>query len=307
VRSKKIKHRRYRGRPHGITSPVNCSTKLCSWVVLLCVYALPLPSSAQQLVRAPRSDGATVPLVVYPPAAASKSCAPLAVISPGAGGTENGYSYLAEALQNNGYLTVVMGHKESGPAELRHEILTHGLHNGLLVMVTDPTLQHDRMLDLDSAWKWAQSQCSAPFTVLLGHSMGSDTVMFEAGAANKLGVSGHDRFDAYVALSPSGAGSIFASDSWRNIRKPLYVLTGTRDTGLEGDWQWRTSPFDDLLPGCKWLGVIDGATHMNFAGHGFSRKSEPLITDSIAAFLNGVRAKKCDIWKPPKGMRLTVN
>lgn len=29
-----------------------------------------------------------------------------------------------------------------------------------------------------------------------------------------------------------------------------------------------TIPYDSLPPGCKWLGVIDGATHMNFAGIG---------------------------------------
>ena len=42
-------------------------------------------------------------------------------------------------------------------------------------------------------------------------------------------MKGEDRFDAYVALSPSGPGSIFSADSWSNLHKPLYVLTGTRE------------------------------------------------------------------------------
>jgi len=72
--------------------------------------------------------------------------------------------------------------------------------------------------------------------------MGSDTVMFEAGAHTTLElngreIAGKDLFDAYVALSPSGAGSIFSSDSWEDIRKPMFVLTGTHDKGLEGTWE----------------------------------------------------------------------
>ena len=246
---------------------------------------------AQQTVTSPRADGAETPLRVYEPA--TQGCAPLAVISPGAGGTENGYSYLAEGLRERGYLAVVMGHRESGPSTLRHDIVHEGIHGGLKDMVTDPKLQNDRMLDLAAALNWAEKQCKHPYKALLGHSMGSDTVVFEAGASNKLGVHGEDRFDAYVALSPSGPGSIFTTDSWKNIRKPLFVLTGTRDKGLEGTWEWRTAPYDGLPPGCKWLGVIDGATHMNFAGIGFAGSTERLTLLETKAFLDGLRKGKC--------------
>ena len=56
---------------------------------------------AQQLVQAPREDGAQTPLRVYAPRAAG--CAPLALISPGAGGNEDGYKYLAEGLRDDGW------------------------------------------------------------------------------------------------------------------------------------------------------------------------------------------------------------
>ena len=45
---------------------------------------------AQELVQAPRADGAQTPLRVYTPDA--NGCAPLALISPGAGGSEDGYN-----------------------------------------------------------------------------------------------------------------------------------------------------------------------------------------------------------------------
>lgn len=261
-----------------------------------------IAASAQQTVMAPRADRAETPLRVFEPPV--EGCAPLAVISPGAGGTENGYSYLAQGLRDRGYLAVVMGHKESGPATLRKDVFHEGIHGGLKDMVTDPKLQHDRMLDLTAALQWAEAQCHRPYKVLLGHSMGSDTVVFEAGAANKLGVRGEDRFDAYVALSPSGPGSIFTSDSWKGIHKPLYVLTGTRDKGLEGSWEWRTAPYDGMPRGCKWLGVIDGATHMNFAGGGFAGKTEELTLETVTVFLKGARMGNCALPAPRAGITL---
>jgi predicted dienelactone hydrolase len=264
-------------------------------------------ASAQQTVNSSRADGAQTPLRVFTPG--GQGCAPLAVVSPGAGATENGYRYLAEGLRDDGYMAVVMGHKESGPGTLRSDIREAGIHGGLKDMITDPTLQNDRMMDLAATIAWADKECHRPFKVLLGHSMGSDTVMFEAGAHTKIElngrpVTGQDRFDAYVALSPSGAGSIFSSNSWRDIRKPMFVLTGTRDKGLEGTWEWRTQPYDDMPAGCKWLGVIDGATHMNFAGIGFAGKTKKLTLESIYAFLDGVRSGRCT--RPPAESSITM-
>ena len=202
-----------------------------------------------------------------------------------------------------------MGHKESGPGTLRADIRNAGIHGGLKDMVTDPTLQNDRMMDLTAALAWADKQCHRPFNVLLGHSMGSDTVMFEAGARTKLAlngrpIAGKDRFDAYVALSPSGAGSIFSSNSWKDINKPMFVLTGSRDKGLEGSWEWRTQPYDGMPSGCKWLGVIDGATHMNFAGVGFAGKTEKLTLQNIYAFLDDARSGHCAL--PPADSGITM-
>lgn len=80
------------------------------------------------------------------------------------------------------------------------------------------------------------------------------------------------------------------------------MLTGTRDQSLDGDWKTRTVPYDSLPPGCKWLGVIDGATHMNFAGIGFARSTEKLTLLEIKAFLDGLRGGKCGAVVQVKGI-----
>lgn len=270
-----------------------------------------LPLTAQQRVNAPRADGQTAPLLVYPAAGSTSGCAPLAVISHGAGGSENGYRYLAEAMAQEGFTAIVMGHRESGWNALRADMRQDGIQAGIRALVADPEAEQARLLDVGAALKWADSQCRAPFRVLLGHSMGAETVMLEAGARNMIGVAsppaGLNRFDAYVALSPEGPGVVFPEHAWSGIHKPVLVMTGTRDQAIEGGPQARQVPWQEM-PGdhsCQWMGVIDGATHMNFAGSGMGAgRVEPLVTQTIASFLQGVRGHACALPAPVAGMSL---
>lgn len=250
--------------------------------------------------------------MVYHAGDGAPSCPPLAVISHGAGGSENGYRYLAEGMASLGYTAMVMGHAESGLGALRGDVVRDGVKPGVTDLVSDPVAESDRLLDVSAALKWADGQCHAPFRVLLGHSMGSTTVMLEAGTQNMLGVTsppaGQDRFDAYVALSPEGSGIVFPENAWHAIRKPMLIMTGTRDQGLKGGPQARLEPWRNL-PGtvghCQWQGVIDGATHMNFAGAGIGAgKVEPLVTQTVAAFLGGVRGKGCALPAALSGIEL---
>lgn len=250
--------------------------------------------------------------MLYLPSKSGAGCAPLAVISHGAGGSENGYRYLAQAMARLGYTTVVMGHAESGLAALRADMLRYGIMEGVTELVADPNAEKARLLDTGAALRWANSRCRAPFRVLLGQSMGAETVMLEAGAKNIIGVASppasQDRFDAYVALSPEGPGVVFDGDAWSGIRKPMLILTGTRDQSLKGGPQARLVPWH-VLPGgssqCQWMGVIDDATHMNFAGDGLGAdKVEPLVTQTIAAFLEGVRKRACSLPPALSGIKL---
>jgi predicted dienelactone hydrolase len=258
---------------------------------------------AQQLVQAAREDGTGTPLRVYAPS--NDGCAPLALISPGAGGDENGYQYVAEGLQGSGWRAIVIGHKESGSAALRSDMQeAKGVKSGLEGLVNDPKAYNARLIDIAAALKWAASSCKAPFVALLGHSMGARTVMVEAGAKNNFGIRGPDRFDAYVALSPDGPGKMFPENAWSRIQKPVLMLTGTRDKSLDGDWRLRTIPYQGLPAGCKWLGVIEGASHLNFAGVGFAGSTEKLVLLETKAFLNSLRSGKCGSPVPADGITL---
>ncbi len=239
----------------------------------------------------PRSDGAQVSLRVFAPS--TKGCAPLALLSPGAGGSEHGLAYLAEGLQAHGWRAIVVGHKESGPQVLRRDVLRSGISGGLLDITTNANAYKARFLDIGAALSWADGQCHAPVRVLLGHSMGAATVMLEAGAKNKLGLQGQDRFQAYIALSPQGPGSIFPEQAWSSLHKPVLSITGTRDRALEGSWQTRTTPFQQMSPGCKWLSIIDGATHMQLGGGDFSSRVQRPVFETVFPFLDDVLRNSC--------------
>lgn len=129
-----------------------------------------------------RADGAQVPVRVF--GVAVNSCRGIAVISPGAGGTEKGLSYIAKALSRDGWLSVVVGHKESGPSALRGDMQGMDLKGGLMKLTTDRSAYEARWMDIGAALDWARPQCGKHFSVLIGHSMGAATVMLEAGARN---------------------------------------------------------------------------------------------------------------------------
>lgn len=262
------------------------------------------PAHAQESLQLQRQDQRHFQVTAYAPASAT--CRGIGIISPGAGGTEKGYRYLGETMSALGYLAVVVGHQESGRRALREHIRGNGLREGLAELITDPDAYRGRFMDIAAAKRWAEARCQARRSVLIGHSMGAATVMMEAGARNKVGVQGVDAFSAYIVLSPQGAGSIFPQNAWSDIRKPVLLLTGTRDTELGGaSWETRTEPFKSMPPGCKWLGIIEGSSHLNFAGNGMSRNTEALVATTISNFLDSLLRGDCSITTPVQGMTLT--
>lgn len=254
---------------------------------------LPLLALAQQHIEVPRADGAMTPLVVFD-AQGGGACAPLVLLSHGAGGNaEHGLHYLGEALAHDGWRAISVGHAESGLAPLRKDMQTAGVKQGLRDLITDVAAYKARFMDIDAALKWSEAQCHAPYKVLAGHSMGAITVMLEAGARNKLDIKANGGFDAYVALSPEGPGIVFPENAWQPIRAPMLLITGTRDDGLDGDYNWRTRAFDGLGPGCRWLAVIDGASHMNLGGLDPRGRTTKRTAKLVVSYLDGVRGKHC--------------
>jgi len=275
---------------------------------LAILWFIQLTSTAaigRDLINLQRQDSKTGSAKVFMPTASE--CKGVAIISHGAGGSEKGYTYLGTAMSSFGYLAVVVGHQESGFQAVQELIGGKTLSDGLAKLITDPKAYQARFMDIAVAKDWAQGQCNSKVAVLIGHSMGAATVMMQAGALNKLNIAEVPKFTAYIAISPQGSGLIFPENAWNDINQPVLMLTGTQDKELGGlSWQTRTEPFNNMKSGCKWLGVIDGATHMNFAGRGISKKTETLTSQVIREFLTGVQASDCKLLNQISGITISV-
>jgi predicted dienelactone hydrolase len=262
-----------------------------------------ISSVAQEFISISREDGKALPLAVY--GVEKESCRGVTIISHGAGGSERGYAYLAKAMSVQAYFSVVPNHQESGLKALKQNLNGNDLAQTLFKLVTEPSAYLARQMDILAAKNWAQERCTGRHTILIGHSMGAASTMIEAGAKNKLGIVGANKFDIYIALSPQGVGAIFPTDAWRDIQSPLLSITGTQDDELDGSsWKSRLTSFENMQHGCKWLAVIDGARHMNFAGTGMSQKTEKLTLQTIYAFLNARRVPGCTAPKLDKDIDL---
>ena len=274
--------------------------------ILVCSLLFAQAVIGQELVSLFRQDQKSVSINTYSPI--KDSCRGVAIISPGAGGSEKGYAYLARSMAAQGYLAIVVGHQESGQQALRQQIRNNGLRKGLSQLITDPQVYRSRFMDIHAAKHWAEAHCNAHEFILLGHSMGAATVMLEAGAKNKLGVAGTNAFDVYVALSPQGIGLIFPPDAWTEITKPVLSITGTRDNEelSSGTWKTRSEPFNNMPVGCKWFGIIDDASHMNFAGIGMSQQTEALTVQTIQAFLLRIHQHDCKSRPQIRGIEVQV-
>ncbi len=280
-------------------------TFLPSLAILFLIQLTSTAAIGQDLISLQRQDSKPVSAMVYKPIASE--CKGVAIISHGAGGSEKGYTYLGTAMSSFGYLAVVVGHQESGLQAVQEQISGKTLGDGLAKLITDPKAYQARFMDIAVVKEWAQGQCNSKVAILIGHSMGAATVMMEAGARNKLNIVELPKFTAYIAISPQGSGLIFPDKAWSDINQPVLMLTGTQDKELGGlSWETRTEPFINMKSGCKWLGVIDGATHMNFAGRGISKKTETLTSQVIREFLTGVQASDCKLVNQISGMTISV-
>jgi len=243
-------------------------------------------SAADSLANLPRRDGASVPVRLYGDWSEA-ACPSTVLVSHGLGGSEDRLRYLGEGLAASGYRIAVMGHQESGRRALVEVMATRDREP----LIADPRKFEGRAQDLDAVLAAATRNCRPPLLVLAGHSMGAATVLFEAGAVGKVARPGADRFDAYVAISPQGVGWMFEPGAWTKVARPVLMVTGTRDSGYDGDYETRLAAFEGLPPGDKRLAVISEATHLNLGGNG-GRAIQSAVLEIVEEFLGQVSVRR---------------
>jgi pimeloyl-ACP methyl ester carboxylesterase len=253
---------------------------------ILACLALSQPLAASEdarVVMTDRADGAVTRLKVDGP---GHGCPPTAIFSHGLGGGIGGGSAMISQLASKGWRVLAVEHVESGPAALAGMAKADVPGQYFRARAGDPHRHQARFADLDAAIGEATKTCRPPQFLLIGHSMGATTAMLEAGARAHFGPMGADRFDAYVALSPRGAGMLFPTDAWRNVEKPMLMVTGPNDASVEGDWTTRLSAFEGLPSGRKRLAIVPDASHVDMGGYTAPTASK--ITALVLEFARSV-------------------
>jgi dienelactone hydrolase len=230
----------------------------------------------------PRKDGKSTPIRLY---GNWQNCSPTLILSHGLGGSNKGLYYIANAAAKNGYRVAVMGHAESGGGRtLMKTFLTRKGNREKALL--NPVSWQGRFDDLDATLSYATQNCQPPQLILGGHSMGAATTMLEAGTKGTVNYGGKNRFDAYIALSPQGVSPLFNNtNAWKNITKPVLLITGTEDDSFTSDYKNRVKAFDYMPSGYKRIVIIDGASHMDLGGRG-NEKAQEIVISAIFDYLN---------------------
>jgi predicted dienelactone hydrolase len=233
-----------------------------------------------------------LPVKVYYPQHAAGAC-PVIVFSHGYGGTRDGYSYLGNGWADAGYIVVLPTHEGSDRDALHTDRMS-----GAGDVQKAFNSQQERTADVRfiiSSFDLIEQQVPAlrgkmdrTRIGVGGHSMGAGTALLVAGATAGLSNAKpqsfrDERVKAVVAMSPQGAGEEgFGNSSWDRIDIPAMTMSGTRDSGVNGEAPtWRLQPYQHMPPGDKYQVTVDGAEHLSFAV-GF--RFHPCIVRESTAF-----------------------
>lgn len=245
--------------------------------------------------------------ISYPTAAGNY---PVLVFSHGAGSSKDGYTQLTEYLANNKYICIQPTHDDS-IGKLRQKNITANIGTALAT-TNDQRYWINRARDmvavLDNLDLIADK---LPSGVTMdrgkiacgGHSFGAFTTLILAGAPVLIpeGVSttyrgltdfGDERFKAFLVLCGQGTGKVGlcfpSADSYGQIKRPMMVMTGSKDKGQRGQPpEWRMESFTYSKGDNKYLVFINGANHMSFSGNIFAP-----ITEGGRSLISGMLATK---------------
>lgn len=222
------------------------------------------PTSREMVLNDPERGKELQLRLTYP---RERGSYPLIVYSHGAFGSNRNYRPLVEHWVSHGYVVVQATHSDS---------LSLGGAGGRTADVKDPrnfqdwhNRPQDIKLILDSLDR-LQAPIDRNRIGVGGHSYGAHTSQLLAGAQTLPGPHGSDHSDprpsAFLLISPQGRGSLLHQNSWKQIRRPMMVITGSQDKVRTGeDPETRLDPYDLSAPGQKHLLWIEGATH-DFGG-----------------------------------------
>ncbi|HRP63927.1 MAG TPA: alpha/beta fold hydrolase [Phycisphaerales bacterium] len=229
----------------------------------------------------PRSEGKPLQIRVTWPVD-EKPCA-IVVFSHGALGSRDAYDPLIRHWASHGYICIQPTHGDSlslmsDEQRRRLGTIERAVQNPQVTQhwrtrPADVSFVIDSLDRIEEETPTLKGRLNRDRIVSAGHSFGAHTAMLVGGASAKPAIGRRmtltdTRVRAIVAISPQGVGGVFDEDSYRSIRVPAFMVTGTNDESPGRDDRgaaWRTKAFELAPPESTYLLFIEGAHH-NFGG-----------------------------------------
>jgi pimeloyl-ACP methyl ester carboxylesterase len=203
------------------------------------------------------------------------------LFSVGFGGDRDGYGFFARCWASLGLTTLVIEHVGSNLEVLRSFPQRRRDERNAEVVrrVKQPAELRARPRDLQLVWNHVKDEFQGLPLGLGGHSYGSYSVLACAGMVPT--AAQHDVAPlpalSLLVISPQPPGLLFSPNEYQKVDKSVLVVTGTRDTLLSGDGEfkdrleaYRLLP-DDARKHCL---VLKDFEHMDFAGVGLNLASK---------------------------------
>ncbi|OPZ90204.1 MAG: Alpha/beta hydrolase family protein [bacterium ADurb.Bin425] len=246
------------------------------------------------LVLKDEKRGKELEIKVVAPSVASNEKLPVIIFSHGVRGSAENYAPLTDYFARHGYICIKPTHQDSfklmrdsvrnevGPAKIAKlkELLAE-TRSGMNVPMGEGAFRDwasrpqdisfiiDKLSYIESCIPILKGRLDAGRVGIAGHSFGAHTVQVTAGMT----IGGNRQWQdprplAFLCISPqgtdlNGADQVKVEKSaWQNIERPLMVITGTADSGRNGQpYTWRTEPYTLSKPPHKYLLVFQDAGH----------------------------------------------
>lgn len=243
---------------------------------------------------------------------------PVIVFSHGAGGVPRTYDGLAHFWATHGFAVLAPGHADPGSPAADPASQSAREPAGDATVEAKIWETRERDLAFVAAATGAVEARVAGLKLdesrvgVGGQSLGALAALLEEGAT--VDVSKKEKAKsfadpipkAFLFVSPPGKGQQgLTAASWAGLKRPLMVVTGTRDVGTaDQDASWRLDAYQLSPPGDKYALFIEGASHLSLTGIS-SEPGVPLpvvggkktTAEAEVAIFKAVRIATLAFWK----------
>lgn len=192
---------------------------------------------------------------------------PVILFSHYAGGSKDEYDGLLGYWSGHGYVCLIPNHADSPQVGgARGEKALQGWRDRAVdVRFLLESLAEVERLAPELKGKLDLKRIGAGGHYIGAHSTGLVAGMKMFGADGKSETFADPRVRALLVLSPTGRGQGLTDDSWKDMKLPMLVMTGSKDPSRRtgNDPQWRTEPFRFSSPGDKHLVFIEAPDGTN--------------------------------------------